>query len=113
MHRWRPVAATLVVLAAAAFLGGTVFIYTGIYNVAALDQHGRFTNWLLHTVALNSIQKRARDMKVPDLGDPAKIARGLVLYRQDCAQCHGAPGTAPAAFAMGLMPGAPPMAQVA
>jgi mono/diheme cytochrome c family protein len=113
MHRWRSVIATLVALAVAAFLGGTIFIYSGIYNVAALDQHGRVANWLLHSVALNSIQKRARDVKVPDLGDPAKIARGSVLYRQDCVQCHGAPGTAPAAFAMGLMPGAPPMVQVA
>ena len=113
MHRWRSVIATLVVLAATAFLGGTIFIYSGIYNVAALDQHGRVMNWLLHDVALNSIQTRARNVKVPDLGDRAKIARGLVLYRQDCAQCHGAPGAAPAAFAMGLMPGAPPMVQVA
>jgi mono/diheme cytochrome c family protein len=112
MHRWRSVIAMFVVLAVVTFLGGTVFIYSGIYNVAALDQHGRLTNWLLHSVALNSIQRRARDVKVPNLGDPAKIARGSALYRQDCVQCHGAPGTAPAAFAMGFMPGVPPMVQV-
>jgi mono/diheme cytochrome c family protein len=110
MHRLRTAVATLVILAV---VGGILFIYSGIYNVAALDQHGRITNWLLHTVALNSIERRARDVKIPDLGDRAKIARGLIVYRQDCEQCHGAPGAAPAAFAMGLMPGPPPMIQVA
>src|SRR5258708_5605262 len=105
MHRWRTVAATLMVLAIASLLGGILFIYSGVYNVAALDQHGQLTNWLLHNVALNSIQPRARDVKTPNLDDPAMIARGSALYRRDCVQCHGAPGVAPAVFAMGLMPG--------
>ena len=113
MHRWRTVAATLTVLAVAGLFGGMVFIYSGAYNVAALDQHGRFANWLLHSVAVNSIRQRARDVTVPNLDDPARIARGLVLYRQDCVQCHGAPSVARAPFAMGLMPGAPPLIQVA
>src|ERR1700761_1999665 len=113
MRRWRTVAATLVILATLALLGSAVFIYSGIYDVAALDQHGRFTNWLLHSVALNSIERRARGVRVPELSDPAKVARGSALYRQDCVQCHGAPGTAPAAFAMGFMPGVPPIVQVA
>jgi len=113
MHQWRTVVTTLVVLAALAFLGGILFIDSGIYNVAALDSHGRFTNWLLHSIALKSIEQRARDVKTQDIDNPVKIARGLVLYRQNCAQCHGAPGEAPAAFAMGLMPAAPPLMQVA
>lgn len=113
MRRWRSVVATLVCSAAVALVGGAIFIYSGIYDVAALAQHGRLTNWLLHSVALNSIQQRARDVKVPHLDDPMKIARGSGLYRQDCVQCHGAPGTAPAAFAMGFMPGVPPIVQVA
>ncbi len=113
MHRWRSVAVTFVVLTTAALLVGAGFVYSGIYNVAALAQHGRLTNWLLHSVALNSIQQRARNVKVPDLANPAKIARGSALYRRDCVQCHGAPGTAPAAFAMGFMPGVPPIVQVA
>jgi mono/diheme cytochrome c family protein len=50
---------------------------------------------------------------VPSLDDPARISHGLALYRQDCVQCHGGPGEPPAAFAMGFMPGAPPLVQVA
>jgi mono/diheme cytochrome c family protein len=96
-----------------ALLAGFFFVYSGLYDVAALDQHGRFTNWLLHSVALKSIERHARSVTVPALNDPAKIARGLGLYRQDCVQCHGGPGEAPAAFAMGFMPGAPPLIQVA
>ena len=112
MHRWRTVAVTLGVSAVAALLAGILFIYSGIYNVAALEQHGPIANWLFPTVALQSIGRRAEDITVPNLDDPARVARGLVLYRQDCLQCHGAPGEAPEPFAMGLMPGAPPLAQV-
>ena len=112
MHRWRTVALTLGVSAVAAFLAGILFIYAGIYNVAALAQHGPVANWLFHTVALQSIGRRAEDIAVPKLDDPVRAARGLVLYRRNCLQCHGAPGEAPASFAMGLMPGAPPLAQV-
>jgi mono/diheme cytochrome c family protein len=113
MQRWRTVVLTLGVSAIVALLAAVLFVYSGAYNVAALDQHGRGTNWLLHTVAVDSIGRRAHGVTVPRLDAPAGIARGLGLYRQDCAQCHGAPGEAPAAFAMGLMPGAPPLAQVA
>jgi mono/diheme cytochrome c family protein len=41
---------------------------------------------------------------VPPLDDPALAARGLSLYRMHCVQCHGAPGVAPEAFALGLTP---------
>lgn len=113
MHRWQTVVVTLGVSAVAALFAGLVFIYSGIYNVAALEQHGPIANWLLHTAALRSIEQRARGIAVPKLDDPARIARGLVLYRQNCLQCHGAPGEAPEPFAMGLMPSAPPLTQVA
>lgn len=111
MHRWRTAALTLGISAVAAGLAGLLFIYSGIFNVAALDQHGPVANWLLHTVARNSIERRAQGIQVPKLDDPARTARGLVRYRQDCSQCHGAPGVAPAAFALGLMPGPPPLVQ--
>ena len=113
MHRWRTVAVTLGVSAVAALLAGILFIYSGIYNVAALEQHGPVANWVFHTVAVQSIRRRAQDIAVPRLNDPARIVRGLALYRQSCLQCHGAPGEAPEPFAMGLMPGAPPLEQVA
>ncbi|HEX4507557.1 MAG TPA: c-type cytochrome [Alphaproteobacteria bacterium] len=70
-------------------------------------------NWLLHSVALNSIERRAQAVAIPPLNDPGRLKRGLSLYRQDCVQCHGGPGEAPASFAMGFMPGAPPLIQVA
>ncbi len=113
MHQWRTVAITLGVSAGMVLLAVILFIYLGVYNVAALEQHGPAANWLFHTVALRSIGRRAENIVVPHLDDPERIARGVVLYRQDCSKCHGAPGVARAKFAMGLMPGAPPLAQVA
>jgi len=104
---------TLCVSAITALVAGILFIYSGAFNVAALEQHGPIANWLFHLVALRSIGRRADGIAVPKLDDPARIARGLILYRQSCVQCHGAPGVARASFAMGLMPGAPPLTQVA
>jgi mono/diheme cytochrome c family protein len=69
-------------------------------------------NWVLHTTALHSMHARAANLCVPNLSDEAMISRGLSLFREHCAKCHGAPGEAPAAFAMGFTPGAPPLSQV-
>jgi mono/diheme cytochrome c family protein len=113
MNRLRYAVLTLGISAGLGLLGGAFFIFGGVYNVGAVDQHSAITNWVLHTVALHSIERRARHIGAPNLADAAKVNRGLGLYRQNCLQCHGAPGEAPASYSMGLTPGAPPMMQVA
>jgi mono/diheme cytochrome c family protein len=91
-------------LAAAAAAGGAIFVYSGAYNIAATEQHTAPVYWLMEATMRRSIRQRAEDIAVPDLGDPAMIERGLRLYRAHCVQCHGAPGVAPDAFALGLLP---------
>jgi mono/diheme cytochrome c family protein len=100
----RSVAVVAGAFAVGALFAGALVLYTGAYNVAATQPHWRFTNWLLHTELHQSVQRQARNIHAPPLDDPAFRERGLALYRGNCVPCHGAPGIAPHAFALGLLP---------
>lgn len=104
--------ATILVLAVAGAVGAAVFVYSGFYNVAATRQHTPVVYWLLQTALTRSIAVRAHDIEVPELADEGRLRSGLQLYREHCVQCHGAPGVAPARFALGMTPVPPPIAQV-
>lgn len=77
---------------------------SGIYNVAATDQHTTAVFWLLKAAMRQSVARHASDIRVPALDDVAQIARGRGLYQAHCVRCHGAPGVAPDSFALGLRP---------
>lgn len=88
-------------LAAAAAIGGAVTLYAGFYDISATDQHLAHTYWLLDTGMRESVKRRADELAVPELKD---VERGFAIYRDHCAQCHGAPGVAPQPFALGMTP---------
>jgi len=92
---------TLLVVGA---LAGAALVYSGLYDVAATDQHLWLTYWTLRAAMERSIAVRARRVEVPALDDTTRIRRGLGLHREHCAQCHGAPGVAPEPFALGMLP---------
>lgn len=94
----------LVVLVVCLTASGAAVFYAGLYDISATDQHLRPTYWLLDTGMRRSVKQRAAELRVPDLDQPGRIARGLALYRQHCVQCHGAPGVAPEPFALGMTP---------
>jgi mono/diheme cytochrome c family protein len=100
----RSVAVVASAFAVGALFAGALVLYTGAYNVAATQPHWRLTNWLLHTELHQSVRRQARKIQTPPLDDTAFIERGLALYRGNCVPCHGAPGVAPDAFALGLLP---------
>jgi cytochrome c1 len=91
------------VIALVLVAASTVF-YFGAYDISATDQHLAPTYWLLDTGMRRSVRSRAANIAVPDLGQPGQVQRGLGLYREHCAQCHGAPGVAPERFALGMTP---------
>lgn len=95
---------TLVTLAAGAAAAGLVVLYAGFYNISATHQHLRPTYAILKIGLRESIERRAKDIAVPPLTDPRLVERGFSLYRAHCSQCHGAPGVAPAPFALGMTP---------
>jgi len=85
-------------------VGAAAFVYSGLYDTAATDQHSAPVYWILKTVMRRAIGHHAQGLHVPALQDPSDIARGRVLFADHCTRCHGAPGFAPEAFALGMRP---------
>jgi mono/diheme cytochrome c family protein len=91
--------------------GGALFVWSGVYDISATDQHLRPTYHLAKLTMRRAVERRAADIAVPPLGGEAQLARGAALFRAHCVQCHGAPGVAPEPFALGLTPLATPLAR--
>src|SRR5581483_3999415 len=94
----------LLALLLIAVLGGAIFVASGVYNVAATDQHTAVVYWLLKISMRQSVRRHASDVRVPELNDANRVDRGRALYQAHCVRCHGAPGVAPESFALGLRP---------
>jgi mono/diheme cytochrome c family protein len=92
-------------------LGSAAFVWSGVYDISATDQHLRPTYHLAKLTMRRAVERRAAGIAVPPLGGEAQLARGAALFRAHCVQCHGAPGVAPEPFALGLTPLATPLAR--
>ena len=113
-HRRRTlntIAATVAVLATVSLIGVAAFAYSGSFDVTATNPHWEITHKLLLAVREQSIKHQAREVKVPELDDPAKIHAGFQNFHSMCVACHNAPGAAPTEISKGLYPGAPNLAQ--
>jgi len=95
---------TIVIALLVAATAGGAFVYAGIYNIAATDQHTAPVYWLLDYAMRRSVKSRTTDIDTPALGDTERIRNGFRLYRDKCLQCHGAPGVPPDALAFGMTP---------
>jgi hypothetical protein len=86
-------------------LGGTAFVYSGFYNVAATDPHWPLTHWVIETGRMRSIQAHAVGITTPPgLDDRQRILVGTEHFAAHCAVCHGAPGVPRGDIANGLYP---------
>jgi mono/diheme cytochrome c family protein len=94
----------LLEIAIGAVIAGAIFVFLGLYDVAASRQHLAPTFWLMETGLRESVKHHSRDIEPPPLEDEALVRRGLALYRAHCVQCHGAPGVPPEPFALGMRP---------
>lgn len=86
---------------------GLLYIYSGIYNVSAMEQDGKVTRWILNTTRQRSIESRLKDVTAPNLEDKTMIDKGLSHYKEMCEDCHGAPGKQASELSKGLNPPAP------
>jgi mono/diheme cytochrome c family protein len=86
---------------------GIIFIYSGIYDVSAAKPEAGFAKWVLSTTMDNSVEHHSKNIKVPNLDNPARIAEGFAEYKSMCEECHGAPGKKETELAKGLNPHAP------
>lgn len=93
-----------VLLAVLGGAGGAALVWTGAYNISALEQHTPPIWWLLQTAKSRSIARRSARIEVPDFSGAQWREAGIGLYDLHCRQCHGAPGVPPEPFALGLTP---------
>jgi len=89
---------------------GILFLYSGIYNISALEPHNGLTLWIVSALTDNSIEHNSKDIKVPVLSDSALVKTGFIHYREMCVGCHGAPGIEHDEIAEGLYPSPPDLA---
>ena len=104
---------TLLSTVAVAVVASAVFVYSGVFNVAASDPHWAITHWVLETVRTRSIQAHASGLTAPAGYDaPANVAGAVKHFAEHCATCHGGPGTNRAEFAEGMYPQPPDLKAV-
>lgn len=111
--RVKHVLMTIATMIAVVAGGAGVALYLGLYNVGALRPHLEITYKFLAIGMTRSVDEHAEDIVAPPLDDEALVRRGLVLYQRHCLQCHGAPGVAPEAFALGMVPHPAPLSHTA
>ena len=104
---------TLVIVVIVGLMGAIGFAYSGLYDVGASSPHSGFVNWLLSTTSHASVERRARDIEVPNLEAEALQLAGVNDFNGMCAGCHGAPGQDPEAMGQGLNPPPPDLAESA
>jgi mono/diheme cytochrome c family protein len=91
-----------------------LFIYSGLYNVAATYPETDLMRWVLNTTKDYSVKRHAAGITAPDgLGDPAMVTAGAGFYRGHCLGCHGAPGVERGEFALGMNPRPPLLERLA
>ena len=94
-------------LAVAGVLATIGYVYLGAFNVAADEPHSRPFLWLVETIRERSIAVRARELRVPPLGQPAMIASGAADYNEMCAGCHLKPGAGDSEIRTAMYPRPP------
>lgn len=89
------------------------FLWSGIYNIGADDEHWPLVYRTLNTLRERSVVVRASRVTVPALDDPALIRQGAGNYQAMCVGCHLAPGQASSEMSRGLYPRPPQLASPA
>jgi len=100
-----PVLVVIVLLMAA-----LLFIYSGLFDVAASSPDNGLVRWVLETTQERSVARRMKAVQVPPLTDPALLQTGFLHYKENCVTCHGAPGIEASEIGQGLNPYPPELA---
>ncbi len=90
-----------------ALFGAVLFVYFGVFSVAADVPHSRPFYQLMETVRERSITVGARGIQVPSLNDSQLIVAGGADYAEMCAGCHLQPGVKDVLLRTGMYPQPP------
>jgi len=110
----KTVLATLLAAAVLALVGGAAFAYSGMFNVAATEQHSPAVYWVLEKARVRSIQVHAAGLAAPPgYDEQSKVAGAAGHFSEHCATCHGGPGIKPSVWAEGMYPTPPNLKEAA
>jgi mono/diheme cytochrome c family protein len=87
-------------------------VYSGWYNVAAVEDLHPGLAWALHTTMERSVRQHAASIVPPDNLE-ALAPNGFEDFAEMCVQCHGAPGKEKSEVGKGLAPQAPNLVDAA
>ena len=104
---------TSVVLVGVGAAGLALFVWSGLYNVAASEGHRAFVRWILEVGMRQSVETYASGIDTPPLDDRALFERGIGHFHSGCAPCHGAPGFPASLIAQQMLPAPPDLAKAA
>lgn len=97
----------VITLATLALLAAVLFIWFGVFNIAASEKHWGVTTMLLDVVRERSIEVRSEAIKAPLMDAAVSLSKGAKNYDAMCAQCHLAPKMEPTELNRGLYPQPP------
>ncbi|HEV8579986.1 MAG TPA: cytochrome c [Thermoanaerobaculia bacterium] len=96
-------------------LAALLFIYSGVYDMAASNPDAGLIAWVLQTTQERSVHRAYESLEgkvqIPKLDDPQRIQTGFVHYHEMCVTCHAAPGVEVSEIGMGLNPFPPELAK--
>lgn len=109
--RWQLLALWTGILIVLFVLGGLLFIWSGVYNVAANSEHFGISRSILQTTLRRSVATRSLMIDVPPLHDPDLVRLGGGHYQSGCAPCHGGPGQSKSPIVKNMLPAPPLLAE--
>jgi mono/diheme cytochrome c family protein len=102
---------TLGAALAGALLLLLLFLYSGFYDIGADRPHTPAVQALLGILRERSIARRAAQITLPRLDEPARVREGAEHYSAMCVGCHLSPGVSSSEIRAGLLPQPPNLSQ--
>ncbi|GGI16933.1 c-type cytochrome [Oxalicibacterium faecigallinarum] len=103
---------TLISVVVIAIVALLIFVYSGVYNVAADEPHLSVIRWAMETTRSNSVKRRDDSVTLPaDWNSLQRVEQGAKSYAAMCQICHLAPGVEPTAIHKGLNPRPPRLSE--
>ncbi len=108
--RWRRAFRYGAAWLAVAIVASGLFVWSGLYNVAASSSHWEITNWILERIRVESVDTWSSFVgKPPPLDDAERIRLGAAHFEGGCTPCHSRPGARANAIAESMLPVPPPL----
>lgn len=101
----------LLILAIIVLVAGVIFMFSGVYDVAATKHHSAPVAWALDQAMTASVDHHATSVKVVQPNTRADTLAGFVRFHNLCVPCHGAPGIGRSDAGQGLYPRGPDLAE--